>query len=454
MLMLDIAVVNTALPKIAHDLNSGLIGVQWIVDAYTLALATVVLTAGSLADRLGRRLVFALGMAGFTLASLGCAVAQDITFLDVARAVQGLAAALLFASSLAVLADAFPEPGERAGAFAAYGATIGGSFALGPLVGGALTSGIDWRAVFYVNLPLGLAGLAFTFMWVRESRDSVVRRVDWAGQLAFAGGLFLLVLALLRGNSDGWGSGAIVAELIGGAALLVAALVIESRVREPMLPLTHFRRRPFSAAQVAAFTISASFFALFLYTTLYLQEILHLSPIETGLAYLPGTFLLFVVSGASAQFANKVAPAVLVAAGLALVAIGLALLVIADEHSSWLAIQPGMLLAAVGSGLVNPSLASLAIGALDADQSGLAAGVNDSFRQTGIAVGVAAFGALVPAAAALGGGSAAAYVRGLHHALLLGAGIVAVGAVVTGALASSFRPAELPAPAEVAPEAA
>jgi EmrB/QacA subfamily drug resistance transporter len=453
MLMLDIAVVNTALPKIAHDLHSGLIGVQWIVDAYTLALATVVLTAGALADRVGRRRVFGTGMALFTLASLGCALAQDITVLDVARAVQGLAAALLFASSLAVLADAFSDEGERAKAFAAYGATIGASFALGPLVGGALTSGIDWRAVFFVNLPLGVAGLVFTSLWVRESRDSVVRRVDWAGQVTFGAGLFLLVLALLRGNSDGWGSGAILAELIGGAALLAAALAIESRVREPMLPLTFFRRRPFAAAQVAAFAISASFFALFLYSTLYLQEIVHLSPIETGLAYIPSTFLIFVVSALSAQFASKVAPAVLVAAGLALVAIGLAVMLIADEHSTWLALQPGLLLAGLGTGLVNPSLASLAIGALEADQSGLAAGVNDAFRQTGIAVGVAVFGALVPAGAALGGGSAASYVGGFHHALLLGTGIVGVGAIATAALAGAFRPADVAATAEPVPEA-
>lgn len=203
MLMLDIAVVNTALPKIAADLHSGLTGIQWIVDAYTLALATVVLTAGSLADRIGRRLIFASGMGLFTATSLACALASDIAVLDVARAVQGIGAAMMFASSLAILADAFPTARGRTKAFAVYGATIGASFAVGPLVGGLLTSGISWRAVFYVNVPLGIAALAGTYAWLRESRDPSPRAIDRIGQVTLTGGLFLLVLALLRGNQEG-----------------------------------------------------------------------------------------------------------------------------------------------------------------------------------------------------------------------------------------------------------
>jgi EmrB/QacA subfamily drug resistance transporter len=268
MLMLDIAVVNTALSHIAGDLNSSLSGLQWIVDAYTLALATIVLTAGSVADRIGRRRVFAWGMGIFTVTSAVCAVAGSIELLDAARAMQGIGAAMMFASSLAILADAFPGAGERAKAFAVYGATIGASFAVGPLVGGALTSGVSWRAVFFVNIPIGIAALVATYAWVRESRDPVPRRLDWLGQATLTGALFLLVLALLRGNEDGWGSTAIVAELAGAAALYVAFLWAEWRAREPMLPLQFFRRPAFTGAQVAAFAISASFFAIFLYTTL------------------------------------------------------------------------------------------------------------------------------------------------------------------------------------------
>src|SRR4051794_33940026 len=205
-LMLDIAVVNTALPDIARDLHAGLGGLQWVVDAYTLALASVVLTAGSIADRLGRKRVFTIGMVLFTVSSAAAAFADSITVLNTARAVQGLGGAVLFATSLALLADAFPEAADRAKALAAYGATIGASFAVGPAIGGALTSGLGWEAVFFVNVPLGIAAIAMTARWVRESRDPNARKLDWPGQATLTAGLFLLVLALLRGNEDGWTS--------------------------------------------------------------------------------------------------------------------------------------------------------------------------------------------------------------------------------------------------------
>ncbi len=434
MLMLDIAVVNTALPHIAGDLHSGLSGVQWVVDAYTLALATVVLSAGSLADRFGRRRVFIWGMVLFTVSSLACALAQSIAVLDGARAVQGTAAAMLFASSLAILADAYPAPAERAQAFALYGATIGASFAVGPLVGGALTSGFNWQAVFYVNLPLGVLALAASFAWLRESNDPAARRLDWSGQGTLTAGLFLLVLALLRGNQDGWATTPIVVELAGGGALLIAFLLVERRVREPMLPLGLFRNHAFTGAQVAAFSISASFFALFLYTTLYLQEVLHLSPFDTGLVYLPGTIVMFVVSAASAQLADRTSPGAMISVGMILVAGGLSLMTLADVRSTWLAMLPGLLVVCIGTGLVNPALAAVALGSVDKAQSGLAAGINDAFRQGGIAVGVAAFGAIVPAGAALGHGSPESYVTGLHHALLIGTALAVAGGIATSRL--------------------
>jgi EmrB/QacA subfamily drug resistance transporter len=434
MLMLDIAVVNTALPHIAADLNAGLSGIQWVVDAYTLALATVVLSAGSVADRFGRRRIFIWGMAVFTLSSLACALAQSIAVLDGARAVQGIGAAMLFASSLAILANAYPGAAERAKAFALYGATIGASFALGPLVGGALTSGFSWQAVFYINIPLGLVALVASFAWLRESNDPAARRIDWPGQATLTAGLFLLVLALLRGNQQGWTSPRILAELIGGALLLVAFVVVEGRVREPMLPLGLFRSRAFTGAQVAAFSISASFFALFLYLTLYLQEVIHLSPFDTGLVYLPGTIVMFVVSGASAQLADRTSPGAMISGGLILVAGGLGLMTLAGVDSTWLALLPGLLVVCIGTGLVNPALATVALGSADGTQSGLAAGVNDAFRQGGIAVGVAAIGALFSASSALGHGSPQAYVTGLHHALLIGAALALVGGVATSRL--------------------
>lgn len=258
MLMLDIAVVNTALSRIAEDLKTNLSGLQWIVDAYTLAL----------------------------------------------------------------LANAFPGERERAGALAAYGATIAGAFAIGPAVGGALTSGLDWQWIFLINVPIGIACLGITLTHVQESRDPAARRIDWAGQGTLAAGLFLLVLALLRGNDQGWTSAAIITELGAAAALLAAFVAVERKVREPMLPLGLFRVPAFTGAQLAAFAISGSFFAVFLYATLYLQQILGLSAIEAGLVYVPGTVVMFGVSAATANLSEKVHPGVLVSGGLALVSAG------------------------------------------------------------------------------------------------------------------------------------
>jgi EmrB/QacA subfamily drug resistance transporter len=447
-LMLDIAVVNTALPHIASDLHASLGGVQWVVDAYTLALASVVLTAGSVADRIGRKRVFSVGLVLFTASSIACAMAGSIEVLDASRGVQGIGGALMFATSLSLLAEAFPRKEERVKALAAYGASIGAAFAVGPLLGGALTSGFGWKAVFFVNVPLGVIGLFATARWVRESRDANARGLDWWGQVTLSSALFLLVLGLLRGNEDGWSSTPIVAELGGAAVLLVVFVWVQRRVKSPMLPLGLFRRPDFSGAQIAAFSISASFFALFLYLTLYLQNVLGLSAIETGLVYMPGTLVMFVVSGMSAQVANKVAPGVMIAGGLALVAVGLTLFLNVGVHSSWTALLPGFLLASIGTGVFNPAVSAVALGSAPQHMSGLAAGVNDTFRQAGIAVGVAAFGALIPSSAGLGAGDPAAFVDGLHVALIAGAALAAVGAIASARLLGLGRAAgAVPQPA-------
>jgi EmrB/QacA subfamily drug resistance transporter len=449
-LMLDIAVVNTALSAIAADLDTGLHGLQWVVDAYTLALATVVLTAGSLADRYGRRLVFAIGLVVFTVMSAVCAAAASIEMLDAARAVQGLGAAAMFATSLALLADAFPDARARAGALAAYGATIGASFAIGPAVGGALTSGLGWRWVFHVNIPIGVLCLDIAIAKVRESRESHARPVDKLGLVTLTGGLFLLVLGLLRGNELGWGSTAILAELAGAAVLLTAFVIVQARGKMPMLPLSLFRSGAFTGAQATAFAISASFFAVFLYATIYMQHVLGLSAIEAGLVYLPSTMTILFVSAATAQLAEKVHPGALISVGLLLVAAGMALLSTLGVDSSWTAVLPGTIVAGIGTGLFNPSVTAVALGSVPAEQSGLAAGVNDTFRQAGIAVGVAALGALIPQDV-LAGGSATEYVDGLQTAMLAGAALAAAGAVAGALLIRRRAVAAAPVPE---PEAA
>ena len=369
MLMLDIAVVNVAIPRIGRDLQSGLTGLQWVVDAYTVILAACVLTAGSLADRLGRRLVLRIGLGVFTAASAVCATATNIATLDIARGIQGVGAAAMFATSLAVLAEVFPERKERNGAFAAYGATIGGAFALGPLLGGVLTAWVGWRSIFFVNLPLGLLCLIGTVR-LRESKDPKPRRIDWIGQGLLVGGLFLLVLGLLRGNAAGWSSPQIVAELVTATVLLAVFVVVEHQRREPMLPLGMFRDPSFAGAQIAAFTMSASFFAIFIYLILYLQEILHLSPIRAGLALMPSTIVVFVVSGVSSQLVDRMSHRMMISGGLGLAPVGLGAMTIAGSHSSWAALLLGELVVGVGTGLFNPALSNVALSVVSDREAG------------------------------------------------------------------------------------
>src|SRR5215204_4668243 len=283
MLLLDITVVNVALPSIRDDLGASFTDLQWVIDAYALTLAALVLTVGSLADRLGRRRVFATGLAIFAAASLLCALAPDPTFLNAARALQGVGGAVMFAVSLALVAQEFPAGRERGMAMGIYGATIGVAVAVGPLVGGALTDGLGWESIFYLNVPIGIGAIAVTYLKLRESRDPNATRVDWAGVATFSASLFVLVLALVRGNDEGWGSTLIVSLLAGSAVLLAAFVAVERRVSEPMLPLGLFKRPSFTGVQLAAFAISGSAFALFLYLTLYLQNYLGYSPFEAGL---------------------------------------------------------------------------------------------------------------------------------------------------------------------------
>ncbi len=394
MLLLDITVVNTALPSISRDLHASFNDLQWVIDAYTLALAAIVLTAGSLADRLGRRAVFAAGLAIFALSSLAAGLAPDAAVLNIARALEGIGGAAMFAVSLALVAQEFPAGRERGTALGIYGATIGISVAIGPLVGGAVTAGLGWRWVFFINVPVGIAALAVTYLKVRESRNPDATRVDWLGLLTLSGGLFLLVLALLRGNDNGWGSAQTLAELGGAAALLAGFIGIERRVAEPMLPLGLFRRGAFTGVQLAAIGVSASLFALFLYLTLYLQNYLGYSPLQAGLRYLPITLGAFLAAPLAGALIGRVPARVLIAIGLAGTGIGLMLMSGLDPSSGWTALLPGFIVAGLAVGILNPVIADVALSVVPKERSGMAAGVNDTFRQVGVAVGTAAWGAI------------------------------------------------------------
>jgi predicted MFS family arabinose efflux permease len=318
-------------------------------------------------------------------------------------------------------------------------------------VGGALTTGLGWRWVFLVNVPIGAAALLATLREVRESRDPRAPRVDLPGLVTLTAGLFLLVLGLLRGNDDGWGSAPIVAALAGAVAFLAAFVVIEHRSKAPMLPLKLLRSPAFTGAQLTAFAISGSFFAIYLYCSLYLQNVLGLSAIDSGLVFVPSTLVMVVVSGFTAKLNERVHPGVLIAAGLTLVAAGMAMLTVAETDSSWTVLLPGITVALIGTGLFNPSVSAVALSSVPAEQSGLAAGVNDTFRQAGISVGVAALGALIPAGDLLRGGSPTDYVNGMHTALLAGAALAAAGAIAGAVL---IRKRTATAPGAVALEAA
>ncbi len=394
MLLLDITVVNTALPSIQRDLNASFTDLQWVIDAYTLGLAAVVLTAGSLADRLGRRALFAAGLGIFSLASLTAGLAPDATFLNISRAIQGIGGAAMFAVSLALVAQEFAAGRERGMAMGIYGATIGVAVAVGPLVGGAITSWLGWRWVFFLNVPIGIAAIVVTFAKLRESHDPAASRVDWLGLASFSTALVMLVLALLRGNSNGWGSPLIVGLFGGAIAMLVVFALVERRVREPMLPLGLFRGRAFTGVQLAAFAVSASLFALFLYLTLYLQNYLGYSPLQAGLRYLPVTLAPFLVAPVAVALMARVQARVVMSVGLAGVGIGLMLMSGLDASSSWTALLPGFIVAGIGIGLLNPVIADVAVSVVPKERSGMASGINDTFRQVGVAVGVAAWGAI------------------------------------------------------------
>jgi EmrB/QacA subfamily drug resistance transporter len=474
MLLMDITIVNVALPDIQRELHASFDELQWVVNAYALSLAALLLTAGSIADLLGRRRLFAIGLVIFTVASLTCGLSSGATMLNVARAVQGIGGATMLATSLALIASAF-HGRDRGVAFGVYGAVIGAAVAVGPVVGGALTSGIGWEWIFFVNVPIGLVALAIALTQVEESRDPHARRIDWLGLLTFSGGLFLLVYGLTQANDAGWGSAKIVG-CLGGAALLLVLFVVVERLQErPMLDLGLLRVPAFAGVSLVTFAVAASMFAMFLFLTLYIQDVLGYDPLQAGLRFLPISLLSFVVAPFAGRLTVRVPVRLLLSGGLALVAAGLALMSTVDAGSDWTVLLPGFLLAGVGIGLANPAIASTAVGVVPHTRAGMASGFNNTCRQVGLATGIAALGAVFQHALTshLNGASSGANALGarpagpadhafrvafagaLHDILLVGAAVALAGALAGLALVRQrdFVAAHAPAAAP-APEAA
>jgi len=393
MLLLDITVVNVALPDIQRSLHSSFQDLQWVVDAYSLTLAAFLLTAGSVADQIGRRRVFVAGLVVFTASSALCGLSTSALMLNLSRGLQGTGGAMMFATSLALLAEAFVGR-ERGTAFGVFGAVTGGAVAVGPLIGGIITSGIGWEWIFFVNVPIGIIAVVLTMARVQESRDPDGAGVDWLGLTTFSGSLLLLVFSLVRGNDAGWGSTQIVAMLTGALVLMIAFIAVELAQKRPMLDLSLFRRPAFTGANIVAFTLSSSMFAMFLYLTLYIQNVLGYSPLQAGLRFLPITLLAFIVAPFAGRLSVRVPVRLLLGSGLALVAAGLYSMTAVNATSPWTALIPGFLLAGTGIGLVNPPLAAAAIGVVPPARSGMASGINNTSRQVGIATGIAGLGAI------------------------------------------------------------
>jgi EmrB/QacA subfamily drug resistance transporter len=294
MLLLDITIVNVALPSMANDLSASFSDLQWTIDAYALSLAALMLVSGSLGDLLGHKRVFTVGLVVFSVSSLLCGIAPDPLFLIISRAAQGVGGAAMFATSLALIGKEF-HGRDRGVALGVWGATAGAAIALGPLIGGALTSGISWRWVFFVNLPIGAITIALLLTKVTETQRRTVKP-DWLGAATFSGALFAIVFGLIRGNPDGWSSTTVVAAFAIGGVLLLAFVGIELTRREPMLDLALFRRPAVVGATLASVALAASLFSMLLYMTLYIQDVLGYSPFQAGLRFLPMTLMVLLVA--------------------------------------------------------------------------------------------------------------------------------------------------------------
>ncbi len=435
MLLLDITIVNVALPQIQRAFNASLADLQWTIDAYALTLAAFLLTAGALADRFGRRRLFAIGLAIFTGGSLACGLAGGIAFLVLARAGQGVGGAIMFATALALIAQSFSGR-DRAVAFGVFGAITGVAVAVGPVLGGVITTGISWRWIFFVNIPVGLTALLVTLSRVDEWRSPSAARPDLAGFLAFSGGLAGLVFGLIRSAPDGWGSTTVVLSLSAAAVLLVAFVLVEVSAHEPMFDLRLLRKPTFDGGLIAAFAMNGSLFSVLTYLILYFQQTLGYSAAATGVRFLPLTGAIFLAAGIAGRLTERVPIRLLIGPGFALVAAGLLLMRGIKVDDAWTHLLPGMIIAGVGAGLVNTPLAATAVGVVEPTRAGMASGINTTLRQVGTATGVAVLGAIfathlhVSSPLELRAG----VVDGLNEILLVAAATAAVGAVAALAL--------------------
>jgi EmrB/QacA subfamily drug resistance transporter len=454
MIVLDVTIVGVALPSIREDLGFSETSLAWVVNAYLLTFGGFLLLGGRLGDLFGHRRLFLIGIALFTLASLACGLADSQGLLIGARAVQGLGGAIVSAVALSLIVNLFTEPAERAKAMGVFGFVAAGGGSIGVLLGGILTDALDWHWIFLVNLPIGVAVFALSLVMLPSGRGlGAAARLDLAGAVTVTAALMLAVFAIVKGNEVGWITPRTLGLLTGSAALLAAFLVIEARVRAPLVPLGLFRLRNVAVSNVVGVLWAAAMFAWFFLSALYLQLVLGYSPLQVGLAFLPANLIMAAFSlGLSARLVLRFGIRPPLATGLLLAALGLVLFARAPVDGTFAAdVLPAMILLGLGAGMAfNPVLLA-AMSDVEPSDAGLASGVvNTSFMMggaVGLAVLASAADARTESLLASGDSQLAALTGGYHVAFILGA-LFAAGAAAVGALL--LRPGQQPAHEEEA----
>ena len=436
---IDVTIVNVALPSIRHDLHSSLSGLQWVVDAYTLVIGSFLMASGSTADRFGRRRVFQTGLVLFTLGSLLCSVAPSVTLLIVFRCLQALGGSMLNPVALSIISNTFTERRARARALGVWGAVFGVSLALGPVLGGLLVTSLTWRAIFWINIPIGIAAIILTKLFVPESRAAVARRFDPWGQLLIIVMLASLTFGVIEGPSHGWGSPLIVAVFALAAAAAVTLVLVESRRDQPLLQVRFFRSLPFSGASAIAVLSFVVLTGFLFVNTLYLQDDRGYSALRAGLMTVPMAVMICIFAPVSGRLVGTRGPRLpLVLAGL-LEAVAAALMLRLSGSTSTFYLLADYMVFGLAFGLVNAPISNTAVSGMPNSQAGVAASVASASRQTGNALGVAITGSLI--AGASDAGLAAASHAAWAVLAACGLGVAVIGYASTGrrALATAQR---------------
>ncbi len=433
MIMLDNTVVFVALSSIQSDLKISQSELEWVVSGYALTFAVLMLTGGKLADLFGRRLIFIVGLSIFTASSLACGLATGAGYLIGARVVQGVGAALMNPATLSIIVATFP-PRQRGTAIGIWVGVSAMALAIGPLIGGILTEQINWSWIFFINVPVGIAGIIVSRLVITESRDeSEEQRLDLPGLISSAVGLFGLTYALIEGNNYGWSSGRILASFAVAVVGLVSFVVLEHRQRVPMLDLSLFKNSTFAGANVTMLLVALAMFGVFFFNSLYLGQVLGYSPIQTGAAFLPLTVLIVFVAPLAGRFSDKIGSRWLMGAGLVLLSGSLLSFSTLGVDSTFWDILPGLILGGFGMSLAMTPTTAAAMGSVPVDKAGVGSAVLNSMRQVGGSLGIALMGAIVASSVSVLPGNPEypdQFVEGYHNALHVAAGIAIVGAVV------------------------